>query len=115
MVDWFLIVFVLVFVGLDCLSGLLKGVANNDLSSKKMRIGLLHKATYFLSIGLAIALEFAAGYIDFGVEVAGVVYIATCGWVILAEVTSILENVCSINPSLRETKLFKLFSHEEQS
>lgn len=108
-IDLWLFIIVLVFIVLDFISGIIKGVATNDLSSVKMRQGLLHKASYILLIVVAIVLEYASLRIDFGVELMGIIYVATCLWIVLTEVASILENVCVIDPSLKGTKLYQLF------
>lgn len=108
-IDLWLIVIVLVFIVLDFISGIIKGWVTNDMSSVKMRQGLLHKATYLLIIVLAIAIEIAARHLDFGFEVAGAIYVATCVWIVLTEISSILENVCIIDPRLKGTKLYQLF------
>lgn len=112
--NFWLILVVLVFILLDYISGVLKGVVTNDVSSTKMRLGLAHKAVYLLIIALAVAIEYAAMFVDFGFEVAGLIYVGVCLWIIVTEIASILENLCVINPGLKGTKIYALFGKAAQ-
>lgn len=75
----------LLFSLADIVSGYIQALINNDVDSKKMRNGLLHKTLILLVILLSFVFEFT-----FNIS-----YISkfVCIYVILMEVVSILENL----------------------
>ena len=94
---------VLGFILFDIITGFLKGIYNKDIDSTALRKGLLHKATEVLVFGGSILLEYAAASIELGIDLplsgAVTIYIAAM------ECTSIIENLCEVNPKLK--KLFQ--------
>lgn len=110
---WQLVVFVTVAVIIDLVLGYIKAWKNNDVSSAKMREGVIHKFTYFVEIGLCLILDYAAQYMDIGVSVANGFYIVVVAWIFLTEVTSIIENLIAINPKLEESPLAHFFAKKE--
>ena len=101
------------FILLDVISGIAKAAMQHELSSSVMRQGLCHKAAYMLVIVLALLCQFASGVLPFGEETAlvfDVVFVWVCVYIMLAELVSVLENLCAINPELASTKLLKLFA-----
>lgn len=96
-------IIVLGFILFDIVTGFLKGFYNRDIDSTALRKGLLHKATEVLVLGGSYLLEYAASSVELGIELplsgAVTVYIAAM------ECTSIIENLCVVNPKLR--KLFQ--------
>ena len=95
------------FIALDFLTGLIKAFATNSFTSTKMREGLFHKVGLILCMILGALVDFAQGYLDLGVAVP--VAAAICVYICLMEITSIIENVCKINPQLVPDKLVTLF------
>ena len=97
----------LAFIALDFVTGWIKALATHSFSSTKMREGLYHKVSLVLCMILGGLVDFAQGYIDMGVTVpvAG----AICVYICLMETTSIIENVCKINPQIVPDKLAALF------
>ena len=95
------------FIGLDFLTGLIKAFASNSFTSTKMREGLFHKVGLILCMVLGFLVDIAQGYLDFGVAVP--VAAAICVYICLMEITSIIENVCKINPQIVPDKLAVLF------
>ena len=95
------------FIVLDFLTGLIKAFASNSFTSTKMREGLFHKVGLILCMILGGLVDFAQSYLDLGVSVpvAG----AICVYICLMETTSIIENVCKINPQIVPDKLASLF------
>lgn len=95
------------FIALDFVTGLVKAFAAGNFSSAKMRTGLWHKASLVLVIALGVLVDYAQVYLELGVSVpvAG----AVCGYISLMEISSVLENLCEINPELMPEKLVKLF------
>lgn len=99
-----------VFILLDIVTGLIGAAAQGDFSSSKMREGLFHKSAFYGAFALAVALEACGNYVELGVDVPAVGVVAT--YVILTEVTSILENLCIINPDLKNNKFLAMFGKE---
>lgn len=106
--------FALIFIALDILTGLAKGAATSGqegggLSSEKMKAGFWHKLGIISALVVAGLLDAAAGAgLDLGFQVP--IFEAACGYVILMELLSILENISEINPELAGSKLLQLFA-----
>lgn len=102
----------------DVVSGLMKAVATKTFSSSAMRQGLFHKAGTIMLLALAVGLTIAAGTIEEVPEIlefAGSgLYVGVNAYVILMELSSILENILSINPELDRYKIFELFGQREE-
>ena len=92
-------IIVLLAILFDVITGLLKGLAQHDLNSTALRRGLYHKASEILAMVLAIGLEYAALYIDLGLRVPFLTAVSC--YITIAELVSILENLCAVNPGLR--------------
>ena len=95
------------FIVLDFLTGTVKAFATNTFSSTKMREGLFHKVGLILCMILGGLVDYAQGHMDLGVAIP--VAAAICVYICLMEITSIIENVCKINPQLVPDKLAALF------
>lgn len=69
----------------DFVTGYIQAVINNDVQSRKMRVGLLHKTLILLVIILGFIIDFA-----FSLK-----YVSSfiCIYVVVMEITSILENL----------------------
>lgn len=98
------------FIGLDILTGVIGAIANGALDSSKMRSGLFHKTAFYGAFALAVALEFTAHSIDLGIEIPATSTVVA--YIVATEVVSIIENLCIINPELKNNKFFALFGHE---
>lgn len=88
----------LVFILFDILTGFLKAAANHNIDSTALRKGLLHKLSEVVAIVFAFLCEYAVQYIHLGVEIPLVV--AVCGYIIIMEIISVLENIVEVNPEL---------------
>ena len=95
------------FIVLDFVTGLIKAVATKTFTSTKMRQGLFHKVALLLCMILGFLVDHAQGYIDLGITVP--VAAAVCVYICLMETTSIIENICKINPQIVPDKLAALF------
>lgn len=111
-VDWFVVVSALLFVCFDFLTGIIKAIKNKIVSSTIMREGLLHKCAFVLVIVLAIMCEAAMTHLDLGITVPLVAPV--CVYIILTEIASILENIAEINPELKDSKVFALFTSTKE-
>lgn len=90
------IVGVLLFILLDFLLGIGGAVMTSTFSSEKMRAGLLHKYTELCAVAMGVILD---GILAGGLELEfQPVLLATCAYVILMEVGSVLELVKKYNP-----------------
>ena len=102
------------FIVLDFASGVLKGIkAENRISSKKMREGLFHKGAYGIAIALAYAIEAAMAVVDLGINIP--IVISICVYIILTEITSVLENITELNPELKTNGFMNLFTSTKMS
>lgn len=95
------------FVATDYLTGVVKAIMQGSLSSQKMREGLGHKFAYLILISVAYAIDAVNTHISLGLPVN--VFTTTVGGVCLIELTSILENVCEINPELKNKPFLRTF------
>lgn len=93
----------------DVVVGFIQAAINNRLSSAKMRQGLLHKVLILILIFVCLAIEVGIGHtvkLPYDIPTCGVV----CGYVIVMELISILENIARGYPEFADSQLFKLFN-----
>ena len=95
------------FIALDFITGLFQALATQTFTSSKMRTGLFRKVGLILCVILGVLVDFAQGYLDLGITVP--VSAAICAYICIMEISSILENVCAINPNLLPGRLTALF------
>lgn len=96
-----------VLVALDIITGFTAAWLNNKLSSKVARQGFGHKSAYVFAVMLAHILDCAQSFLNLGLPFK--LQIAACGYIIMTETLSIVENIAEINPELRNTALLELF------
>lgn len=99
------VIFALVMMFFDIVSGLLKGFCTYSLSSTVMREGLIHKAVYILIILLFASFEVAQQYFVTGLDIPTT--LAACIYIITAELLSVLENMVEIAPEIGEWPIIK--------
>ena len=93
----------------DVIVGFIQAAINNRLSSIKMRQGLLHKVLILILIFVCLAIEIGISHtvkLPYDIPTCGVV----CGYVIIMELVSILENIARGYPQFADSQLFKLFN-----
>ena len=98
----------LAFMALDIVSGFIAAIINNCVSSSKMRVGIGHKVLMCCVIAMALMLEVAGSHVA-GLGFSGVTTVAVCVYIVVMEVASVMENVCSAYPELANSKLAKIF------
>ena len=103
----------LALVVIDYVTGIVGAVVNNNFSSSVMRQGLLHKMAYVVCFVIGFIVNIMCDYIDLGFIYGASILSLISVWVAVTEVSSILENVCVINPELKDSALFKIFAHED--
>lgn len=93
----------------DVVVGFIVAIINEELSSTKMRKGLLHKALMLVLIFVCLAIEVGVSHtvaLPYDVPTCEVV----CGYIVIMELVSVLENIASGYPELKGSALFKLFN-----
>lgn len=93
----------------DVVVGFIVAIINEELSSTKMRKGLLHKALMLILIFVCLAIEIGTSHtiaLPYEVPTCEVV----CGYVVVMELISVLENIANGYPELKDSALFKLFN-----
>ena len=96
----------LIFVAFDTISGLIKAFATNTFSSTKVKTGIFHKAALILIMVMSVVIDILSGFIPsmpFTVPLTQ----GCCLLIIGMECMSVLENVCAINPALKDSSLIK--------
>ena len=109
--------FALIFILLDIITGYAQAIANRCIDSTKMRKGFWHKLAIVMVLVVAnlvdAGLNMGISASDMGVSAP--IFEVACGYVVVMELTSILENIKLMTPELAGSKLLKLFnSHEDQ-
>lgn len=93
----------------DVLVGFIVAAINNDLSSTKMRKGLLHKVLILILIVVCLAIELAIEHtvqLPYDIPTCEVV----CGYIVVMELISVLENIKRGYPQFADSTLLKLFN-----
>lgn len=93
----------------DVLVGFIVAAINNDLSSTKMRKGMLHKVLMLILIVVCLAIELAVEHtvqLPYDIPTCKVV----CGYIVVMELISVLENIGRSYPQFADSALFKLFN-----
>ena len=96
------IVFALIAMALDLVTGFAGAVKRHEVDSTKMRDGLWHKLGFVAAIVVGIVMEECLANVDFGagVQVQVPTTAVICAFIILTELVSIAENLASISPEL---------------
>lgn len=89
---------VAVFIIVDILSGLLKALYNKSFKSGVMRNGLFHKAGEILVLALLYLAEIESA--DIGLDAGLPLFKTGCGYVVLMEIGSIIENLKVFTPGI---------------
>lgn len=97
----------------DIVVGFIVAAINEKISSTKMRNGLLHKVLMLVLIFICLAIEIGVshtGALPYDVPTCEVV----CGYIIIMDFLSVLENIANGYPELRDSALFKLFDFDNK-
>ena len=96
------------FILMDMISGIIKAFKQKAYTSTIMREGLFHKCGSILCVVFGALVDYTQTLVDIGVTVP--VAVSVCVYIILMEVGSIIENVCTINPDILPDKIKSFFS-----
>ena len=102
-----IIITALCFNALDFGTGLIKAFKNKTLDSKSLRDGLFKKCGFMLCYGLARLIDTHGASV--GIDIGSVLLPVVCGYAVMTEIVSIIENISEINPDLLPDKLMELF------
>ena len=95
------------FVMLDMITGLIKAFKEKSYTSSIMREGLFHKIGSVLCVVFASLVDYAQSFIDLGVNIP--IVLTVCGYIVLMEIGSIIENICLINPEIAPNTMKSYF------
>ena len=107
-----IIIVSLIFNATDFLTGFLIAWKNNEIKSSKLRDGFFKKIGFILCYILGLLLGYLEKIYDFGFNVNILPFI--CGYVILTEIISIIENIGKINPDILPDKLMKIIGIKKE-
>lgn len=108
--DYHIYVGLLLMMLLDIATGYAGAIVSGNVSSTKMRNGLFHKLGFICAIVLAALIENMCTYLDLGFQLT-VLQPAVAAYIVLTEVSSILENIVILNPSLGENTFLAIFKN----
>lgn len=110
--NWYIVIATLIFIAFDFVSGFIQAVANKEVSSEKLRMGLFHKCGFILAVMFGILCEWSLQFVDLGFDVP--IAIAICSYIILSEIMSILENLGKISPALASSGFMSIFKRNDK-
>ncbi len=91
----------IIFSVVDIITGFIQAVINNNVSSKVMRVGLLHK--------ILIVIVITTGFVGGMAFNLPIIPKFICGYIIIMETVSIFENLSKAGLDVKELiKFFKL-------
>lgn len=99
-----------VFISFDVLTGWLKALITATANSSIMRTGLMRKVGELTAVLFGYACEYCLPLI--GIEASIPFASAISTYIVITEIASVIENICAINPNLREA-LSKVFAEEK--
>ena len=97
----------------DILVGFIGAVIQKNISSTKMREGILHKILMLILIFLCLTIEIAASHmfkLPYDIPTCEVI----CAYVCVMELASIIENISTAYPEFAKSGLAKLFNLNEK-
>lgn len=103
---WF-IFFTFVFMALDVVAGNIKGFVTKKWNSSNGWEGIKKKTALVLVVILGIVCHLAQSSIDLGIHIP--LLVAICTYIMFVEILSVVENVCEIDPKLKNSKFLSFF------
>lgn len=93
-----LVIIVLAAIAADIATGLIAALYKREFKSSVMREGLFHKVGEVCAVALLYGLEYAQPII--GIDTGLPLFAVGCGYLVLMEVGSTLENIGKFTPGL---------------
>ena len=112
---WEPLLWLLLLVIVDFITGLIGHTMREGFSSSKVREGLAHKFTYAIALVVCLILEKIMEYYDLPMVYADVLYSLAYVWIVITETGSILENLVLINPDMADNSFMRIFDRREQA
>ena len=100
----------LIFIVFDVLTGWLKALITATTNSSIMRTGLMRKVGELLAVIFGYVCQFCLPMIGVQIDVPFAGAIST--YIVFMETASVIENICAMNPNLRDA-LSKVFADEK--
>lgn len=100
----------LIFIAFDVLTGWLKALITASTNSSVMRTGLMRKVGELLAVIFGYVCQYCLPMIGVNVDVPFAGAIST--YIVFMETASVIENICAMNPNLRDA-LSKVFADEK--
>lgn len=97
----------------DILVGFISAIIKHNISSMKMREGILHKILMLVLIFVCLTIEVATSHmfkLSYNIPTCE----ATCGYIVVMELASIIENISTAYPEFSKSGLAKLFNLDEK-
>ena len=97
----------------DILVGFIGAIIQHNISSTKMREGILHKILMLILIFLCLTVEVASSHmfkLPYDIPTCEVI----CGYTVIMELASIIENISNVYPEFAKSELAKLFNLQEK-
>lgn len=107
-----LIIAILILIVIDVVSGIIKAITLENFQSKEMRTGLLRKSGTILLVGLAYGIQYLCGIVPDIPQSLSLVFDGVSAYIIIMEISSIIENILIINPDLKAEKIRQFFGLE---
>ena len=98
---------VLIFIIIDYITGVINAALKKNISSQKMREGLGHKATYIILLSVCYIID--TMQINTSLNLPTKLFPIVSYGILLIELTSIIENICEINPELKQASFMYIF------
>ena len=98
---------VLIFIITDYITGVINAALKNNISSQRMREGLGHKATYIILLSVCYTID--AIQLNTELNLPTKLFPIVSYGILLIELTSIIENICEINPELKQANFMYIF------
>lgn len=93
-----LVIIVSVAIAADIVTGLIAALYKREFASSVMREGLFHKVGEMCAVALLYGVEYAQPII--GIDTGLPLFAAGCGYLVLMEIGSIMENLSKFTPGL---------------
>lgn len=101
------------FILTDYITGVVNAAIHSRLNSSKMREGLGHKFAYCVLIFIAYIIDVIQ--LNSSLELPFELFPIVSLGIIAIELTSIIENVCEINPELKDAKFMDMFEKSKKN
>lgn len=111
--NMYITVAVIALIAIDYISGVIAAAYNGELSSHRMKEGLLKKFAYILIMLTCYIIDFTSHKVNLGFTIS--LYITVGVGITLVEITSIFENCCKINPEIKNSNILDIIENHKES